>query len=94
MVYCFYHKVMKRDLLLSAKHVYLIGRETIKKGPDKGKIVEIVKRKLTMDQIGSLSLRWVFATFKRCFLIIYDEFAFQPDFWTPSCLAVYISVSQ
>lgn len=48
---------MKRDLLLSAKHVYLIGRETIKKGPEKGKIVEIIKRKLVMNQIGSLSMR-------------------------------------
>lgn len=49
-------KVMKRDLLLTAKHVYLIGREKIKKGPEKGQIVEVVKRKLTMNDIQSITL--------------------------------------
>ena len=89
---------MKRDLLLTPKHIYLIGREKvineitlflmenkiavwiaiiclfneplqtsvylhtflvfqIKKGPEKGKIVEVVKRKLTMNDISSITLR-------------------------------------
>ncbi|XP_065059730.1 unconventional myosin-Ie-like [Rhopilema esculentum] len=79
-------KIMKRDLLLSAKHIYLIGRETIKKGPDKGKIVEIVKRKLTMDKIASLSL----SPFQDGFVVIhvpseYDtifESVFKTEFLT------------
>ncbi|XP_066913408.1 unconventional myosin-Ie-like [Clytia hemisphaerica] len=49
-------KGMKRDLLLTPKHIYLIGREKIKKGPEKGKIVEVVKRKLTMNDISSITL--------------------------------------
>ncbi|KAL9988183.1 hypothetical protein ACROYT_G002593 [Oculina patagonica] len=49
-------KAMKRDLLLSSKHIYLIGREKVKKGPEKGKVYEVVKRKLEMKSIGSVSL--------------------------------------
>jgi len=49
-------KSMNRDLLLTPKHIYIIGREKLKKGPDKGKLIEVVKRKLTMDNIGSVSL--------------------------------------
>jgi len=79
-------KIMKRDLLLSAKHLYLIGRETVKKGVDKGKIVEIVKRKLKMDQIASLSL----SPFQDGFIVIhvpteYDtviESVFKTEFLT------------
>lgn len=37
-------KVSKRDILLTAKHLFLIGRERMKKGADQGKLVEIVKR--------------------------------------------------
>lgn len=29
-------KPQKRDLLMSAKHIYIIGREVPKKGPNKG----------------------------------------------------------
>ncbi|CAG2209744.1 MYO1 [Mytilus edulis] len=39
-------KVAKRDLLLTPKYMYLIGREVIKKGPDKGRMIEVVKRKI------------------------------------------------
>eukprot|EP00794_Sanderia_malayensis_P009899 gene9900-10912_t len=60
-------KVMKREILLSAKHIYLIGREVIKKGPEKGKIFEVVKRKLQMSQIGSLSL----SPFQDGFIVIH-----------------------
>lgn len=46
----------KRELLLSAQNVYIIGREKIKKGPDKGKIIEVVKRKIPVDRFTSVSL--------------------------------------
>ncbi|XP_071844159.1 unconventional myosin-Ie-like isoform X1 [Apostichopus japonicus] len=49
-------KVSKRDLLLSAKHIYLLGREQVKKGPEKGVIRDVVKRKLALEQIQSVSL--------------------------------------
>lgn len=34
-------KVQKRDLLLSNKAVYIVGREKEKKGPNKGQVVEV-----------------------------------------------------
>ncbi|EDQ91894.1 uncharacterized protein MONBRDRAFT_31331 [Monosiga brevicollis MX1] len=46
----------KRDLLLTSKHIYLIGREKQKKGPNKGEYLEVVKRKLPLDQISRVSL--------------------------------------
>ncbi|XP_047141172.1 unconventional myosin-Ie isoform X1 [Hydra vulgaris] len=49
-------KAAKRDLLLTPKHIYLIGREKIKKGPEKGKVIEVIKRKLFMKDIISISL--------------------------------------
>jgi len=49
-------KGAKRDLLLTPKHIYLIGREKIKKGPEKGKIIEVVKRKLEMNDVKSITL--------------------------------------
>eukprot|EP00116_Pleurobrachia_bachei_P004636 sb/3464898/ len=50
------YKVQKRDLLLSAQHLYLIGRERIKKGPQAGQVVEKVMRKITMGSIESIDL--------------------------------------
>jgi myosin-1 len=49
-------KTQKRDLLLSPSHVYLIGREKIKKGPMKGQFVEVIKRKIPLDHVGGASL--------------------------------------
>lgn len=49
-------KMSKLDLLLTAKYLYLIGREKIKKGPQKGQIVEVVKRKIQLSQITKISL--------------------------------------
>ena len=49
-------KVQKRDLLLSAQHLYLIGRERIKRGPQAGQVVEKVMRKITMGTIESIDL--------------------------------------
>ncbi|XP_064390451.1 unconventional myosin-Ie-like [Halichondria panicea] len=50
-------KTAKRDLMLSPSFVYLIGREKIKeKGPMKGQFVEVVKRKIPLENISSVSL--------------------------------------
>ncbi|XP_048583332.1 uncharacterized protein LOC5501785 isoform X2 [Nematostella vectensis] len=49
-------KATKRDLLLSSKHIYLIGREKVKKGPEKGRVYEVVKRKLEMKTVGHVSV--------------------------------------
>lgn len=46
----------RRDLILTGKCVYLIGREQLKKGPEKGKSIEVVKRKLPFNQISHVSL--------------------------------------
>ena len=39
--------------------IMIIGREKEKKGPNKGQFIEVIKRKLEMSQIGSISLRYV-----------------------------------
>ncbi|XP_067665712.1 unconventional myosin-Ie-like isoform X1 [Haliotis asinina] len=49
-------KSVKRDLLLTTKNFYLIGLETVKKGPDKGKKVLVKKRELPIDAISGVSL--------------------------------------
>ncbi|XP_076800330.1 unconventional myosin-Ie-like isoform X2 [Clavelina lepadiformis] len=49
-------KNTKRDLLLSPKCIYLIGREVVKKGPEKGQIKEVLKRKIELEQIKQISL--------------------------------------
>lgn len=49
-------KSIKRDLILTPKGIYLIGREKVKKGPEKGEIKEVLKRKLEFGSISSVSL--------------------------------------
>ncbi|XP_039623099.1 unconventional myosin-If [Polypterus senegalus] len=49
-------KSIKRDLILTPKGIYLIGREKVKKGPEKGQIKEVLKRKLEISAIQSVSL--------------------------------------
>ncbi|KAK7888870.1 hypothetical protein WMY93_024430 [Mugilogobius chulae] len=49
-------KTIKRDLILTPKGIYLIGREKEKKGPDKGVIKEVLKRKLEFASISGVSL--------------------------------------
>ncbi|XP_043577543.1 unconventional myosin-If [Chiloscyllium plagiosum] len=49
-------KGIKRDLILSSKHIYLIGREKVKKGPEKGQIKEILKRKIEIQNITAVSM--------------------------------------
>uniref|UniRef100_A0A667GK98 Myosin IE n=1 Tax=Lynx canadensis TaxID=61383 RepID=A0A667GK98_LYNCA len=50
-------KGVKRDLLLTPKCLYLIGREKVKQGPDKGLVKEVLKRRIEMERILSVSLR-------------------------------------
>ncbi|XP_043675686.1 unconventional myosin-Ie-like [Vespula pensylvanica] len=62
-------KVCRRDLVLTGKFLYLIGREEIKKGPEKGRTVEIIKRKLSFDQISHVSL----STLQDDFVVIHTK---------------------
>uniref|UniRef100_A0A4W3JGG4 Myosin IF n=1 Tax=Callorhinchus milii TaxID=7868 RepID=A0A4W3JGG4_CALMI len=49
-------KIIKRDLILSPKYIYLIGREKVKKGPEKGQIKEVIKRKIEIQSIVAVSM--------------------------------------
>ncbi|XP_045142410.1 unconventional myosin-Ie [Echinops telfairi] len=49
-------KGVKRDLLLTPKCLYLIGREKVKQGPDKGLVKEVLKRRIEMERVLSVSL--------------------------------------
>uniref|UniRef100_A0A8C6X0U4 Myosin IF n=1 Tax=Naja naja TaxID=35670 RepID=A0A8C6X0U4_NAJNA len=49
-------KSIKRDLILTPKHLYLIGREKVKKGPEKGLIREVLKKKLEVQRLNRVSL--------------------------------------
>jgi len=48
-------KPEKRDLILTQKAVWLIGREKVKSGSEKGKLVPTVIRKLNLDKIAKVS---------------------------------------
>lgn len=56
---------MKRDLILTPKCLYMIGREKVKQGPDKGQIQEVLKRKIELNKIQSVSLRYTNRTRSR-----------------------------
>uniref|UniRef100_A0A8C5SFQ8 Myosin IF n=1 Tax=Laticauda laticaudata TaxID=8630 RepID=A0A8C5SFQ8_LATLA len=49
-------KSIKRDLILTPKHLYLIGREKVKRGPEKGQIREVLKKKLEVQRVNQVSL--------------------------------------
>ncbi|XP_037766488.1 unconventional myosin-Ie isoform X2 [Chelonia mydas] len=49
-------KGVKRDLVLTPKCIYLIGREKVKQGPEKGLVKEVLKRRIEMERILSVSL--------------------------------------
>lgn len=55
---CFVPQSVKRDLILSPKFLYLIGREKVKQGPEKGQIQEVLKRKIDLSKVQSVSLRY------------------------------------
>lgn len=48
---------IKRDLILTPKHVYVIGREKVKKGPEKGQVREVLKKKVELQTLRGVSLR-------------------------------------
>ncbi|KAM9816748.1 unconventional myosin-Ie isoform 2-T2 [Neosynchiropus ocellatus] len=62
-------KGIKRDLILTPKCVYLIGREKVKQGPEKGQVTEVLKRQLDMEKILAVSL----STLQDDFLIIHEQ---------------------
>ncbi|CAJ0574360.1 unnamed protein product, partial [Mesorhabditis spiculigera] len=49
-------KTSKLDLILTAKAITLVGREKVAKGPQKGQLVEIVKRQIPLEKIQSIGL--------------------------------------
>lgn len=49
---------IKRDLILTPKAVYLIGREKVKQGPEKGQVTEVLKRRIDVEKILTVSLRY------------------------------------
>ena len=51
---------IKRDLILTPKSVYLIGREKMKEGPEKGQVTEVLKRRIDVEKILAVSLRYIY----------------------------------
>jgi len=49
-------RMQKRDLLLTSTHVFLIGREKQKAGPNKGEFLEVIKRQLSMSDIAGVAM--------------------------------------
>ncbi|TRY82217.1 hypothetical protein DNTS_023863 [Danionella cerebrum] len=62
-------KNIKRDLILTPKSVYLIGREKVKQGPEKGLVREVLKRKIDIEKILAISL----STMQDDFLVVHEE---------------------
>ncbi|XP_023669835.1 unconventional myosin-Ie isoform X1 [Paramormyrops kingsleyae] len=62
-------KGIKRDLILTPKCLYLIGREKVKQGPEKGQVTEVVKRKIEIEKILGLSL----STLQDDFFILHEQ---------------------
>lgn len=46
----------RRNLILTNKYLYLIGQEEMKKDSEKGKLIDVIKRKLSFNQISHVSL--------------------------------------
>ncbi|XP_063601194.1 unconventional myosin-Ie-like [Penaeus indicus] len=49
-------KKTKRDLILTKSHLYLIGRMQVKKGPEKGQIKDVIKRKIDLENLSQATL--------------------------------------
>ncbi|CAN9514415.1 unnamed protein product [Ophioblennius macclurei] len=60
---------VKRDLILTPKFLYLIGREKVKQGPDKGQIQEVLKRQIEVNRIQSVSM----STLQDDFFIVHED---------------------
>ncbi|XP_075464143.1 unconventional myosin-Ie-like isoform X2 [Ascaphus truei] len=61
-------KTLKRDLIMTPKFLYLIGREQVKQGPEKGKVTEVLKRQIELQNIQAVSL----STLQDDFLIVHE----------------------
>ncbi|XP_042233843.1 unconventional myosin-Ie-like isoform X2 [Homarus americanus] len=46
----------KRDLIVTKSNLYLIGRVQVKKGPDKCKFIDVIKRKIELENIVQATL--------------------------------------
>ncbi|GAB1300900.1 Myosin-1F-like protein [Apodemus speciosus] len=64
-------KPIKRDLILTPKCVYVIGREKVKRGPEKGLVREVLKKKLEIQTLRGVSL----STRQDDFFILQEEAA-------------------
>ncbi|XP_072134519.1 unconventional myosin-Ie isoform X2 [Mobula birostris] len=62
-------KSVKRDLVLTPKFVYLIGREKVKEGSAKGQMKEVLKRKIELERILTVSL----STMQDDFFILHEQ---------------------
>ncbi|XP_078541312.1 unconventional myosin-Ie isoform X2 [Lissotriton helveticus] len=62
-------KGVKRDLVLTPKAVYLIGREKVKQGPEKGIVKEVLKRRIELERILSVSV----STLQDDFFILHEQ---------------------
>ncbi|KAJ8407711.1 hypothetical protein AAFF_G00267550 [Aldrovandia affinis] len=62
-------KGIKRDLILTPRCVFLIGREKVKQGPERGQVTEVLKRRIDVDKILALSL----STMQDDFLVLHEE---------------------
>ncbi|KAG5848947.1 hypothetical protein ANANG_G00104870 [Anguilla anguilla] len=60
-------KSINRDLILTPKCVYLIGREKVKQGPERGLVMEVLKRRIEVEKILAVSL----STMQDDFLILH-----------------------
>ncbi|XP_075763783.1 unconventional myosin-Ie-like isoform X1 [Pelodiscus sinensis] len=61
-------KTVKRDLILTPRFLYLIGREKVRQGPEKGMIKEVLKRQVELERIQLVSL----STLQDDFLILHE----------------------
>ncbi|XP_032906150.1 unconventional myosin-Ie isoform X2 [Amblyraja radiata] len=62
-------KSIKRDLVLTPKFVYLIGREKVTEGSAKGQVKEVLKRKIDLERILTVSL----STMQDDFFILHEQ---------------------
>ncbi|XP_051919723.1 unconventional myosin-Ie isoform X1 [Hippocampus zosterae] len=62
-------KPIKRDLILTPRSVYLIGREKVKQGPEKGQVTEVLKRQINVERILGVSL----STLQDDFMILHEQ---------------------
>ncbi|XP_048850057.1 unconventional myosin-Ie-like isoform X1 [Brienomyrus brachyistius] len=60
---------VKRDLILTQKFLYLIGREKLKQGPEKGQIREVLKRRIQVEKVQSIAL----STLQDDFFILHED---------------------